>query len=97
MWGILLVGLLVELLVKLYEFFIMAWPFLVAGLALTSLWVWVLVPFLDYRAREARDRLRHERARQQISEIEQAAVRAMFDTAQAGEVIESTAVEIEPR
>ena len=95
MWGLLLIGLLIGLLIELYELLVSVWPYLVAGVAIVALWCWVVVPLLEYRARGARDRLRHERARREISAIERAAIRAMFDTAQAGEVIEGTAVEID--
>jgi hypothetical protein len=91
MWGLLIIGFLIEL----YELVASIWPYLVAGVAIVALWCFVAVPLLEYRAREARDRLRHARARQEISAIEHAATRAMFDTAQAGEVIEGTAVEID--
>lgn len=93
MGGLLLIGLLIDL----YELLVSIWPFLVAGVALVALWGWVALPLLEYRAREARDGLRHERARQEISAIERTAVRAMFDAAQAGEAIEGTATDIEAR
>jgi hypothetical protein len=93
MGGLLLIGLLIELV----ELLVSVWPLLAVGLVLIALWCWVILPLLEYRAREARDRLRHVRARQEISAIERAAVRAVFDAAQAGEVIEGTAVEVGPR
>jgi hypothetical protein len=93
MGGLLLIGLVVEL----FELLVSVWPSLVVGLALILLWCWVILPLLEFRTRVTRDRLRHVRARQEISAIERAAVRAMFDTAQAGEVIEGTAHEVEPR
>jgi hypothetical protein len=97
MWGLLLVGLLVEILIKLYDLLIVLWPFLAVGLALVLLWLWVLVPLLEYRAFEARDRLRHERAQREISTIERGAIRAMFDAAQRADVIDGTATEVERR
>jgi ribose 1,5-bisphosphokinase PhnN len=91
-----LIGLLVDLLVAFYEFVLPGLVFLFPPLAVWLLWGWVVAPRLDYRARERRDRLRHELARQQIRDIERAAVRSMFNVAHAGEVIEGTAAEIEP-
>jgi hypothetical protein len=93
MWGLLLVGLLIELVEALAPI----WPFLAGGLGVVLLWFWVIVPLLEYRAREARDRLRHERARQQISVTENAAMRAMFNVAEASDVTEGTATELEVR
>jgi uncharacterized membrane protein len=100
MGGLLIIGVLIELLIKLYELLTHIWPFLVAGLAVVLLWLWVVVPLLEYRAREAREareRLRHERARQQIGAIEHAATRAMLGIAEAGEITGRTSTEVEPR
>jgi hypothetical protein len=93
MWGLLLIGLLIEL----FELLVSIWPYLAAGVALVAVWCLLVAPLLEYRAREARDRLRHVRARQEISAIEHAAIRAMFEMARNADVIEGTATEIEPR
>jgi hypothetical protein len=92
MGGLLLIGLLIELWNLLTEL----WPVLVAMLVLYGLWRWVALPAWDARAREARDRLRHEQARREIDRIALEASRAMYDAAlNQGDVIEGTAVEID--
>lgn len=92
MWGLLLVGLLIEL----WDLVTELWPVLVAMLALYGLWRWVALPAWDARAREMRDRLRHEQARREIDRIALEASRAMYGAASRhDEVIEGTAVEVD--
>ncbi|HEX3510040.1 MAG TPA: hypothetical protein VHT27_02965 [Solirubrobacteraceae bacterium] len=69
MGGLLIIGLLIVLIVKL-------WPFLLAGAGMTALWLCVVSPARDRAAFEQRDRLRHELARREID-------RVAFETSQA--------------
>jgi hypothetical protein len=71
------------------------WYLAVAALGLYALLRLVVGPWREVRAREARDRLRHARARQEIDDITFAAARAMYAAASrsSGEVIEGHAVE----
>lgn len=92
MGGLLLIGLLVELCVLLAKL----WPVLVTWLVLYLVWHSVIAPSREVRAREARDRLRHERARQEIDRIAIETSRAMYEAAVQGDtdVIDGHAVEI---
>jgi hypothetical protein len=67
------------------------WHHIVAGFVVYALLRWVIGPW------EARDRLRHARARQEMDEITFAAARAMYEAATAVDdrTIDGTAVEIE--
>jgi hypothetical protein len=71
------------------------WYLAVAALGLYALLRLVVGPWREARAREARDRLRHARARQEIDDITFAAARAMYAATarSSGEVIDATAVE----
>jgi hypothetical protein len=89
MGGLFIIGLIILLVAK-------AWPFLLAGLVGYLLWCLVFVPAREARERELRDRVRHERARQEIDRIAAETTRAMYAaTAQPGEVIEGYAEEVE--
>jgi hypothetical protein len=87
MGGLLLVGLLVVLLAKL-------WPFLVIGLAVWALWRFGIAPVREACAREHSEQLRHVQARRDIDRIATEARRAMHAAACDGQVIEGTAVEV---
>jgi hypothetical protein len=86
--GILPLLILIVLLVKY-------WHLVLGALLLYLALRWVVAPWHERRAREARDRLRHVRARQEIDAITFAAMRAMHKAAArpSSDVIESTAVE----
>ena len=89
MGGLLLIGLLILLVVKL-------WPFFVAAAVLFLIWRFVIAPANDARAREVRERLRHERARQEIERIASETTRAMYTAAtRSGEIIEGHAEEVQ--
>ena len=97
-----LMGLLISLLHALYEFVLPGLVFLLPPIALLLLWSRVIVPMLEYRAQEARDRLRHERARREIDRIATEAGRAMHEAvirhggfSDPGDTIEGTATELE--
>ncbi|HTA34495.1 MAG TPA: hypothetical protein VK721_13840 [Solirubrobacteraceae bacterium] len=92
-----LIALLVELLLAFWDPLGPGLPFLLVPLALWLLWVLLISPRNDQRALEAHDRLRHERAQREIHAIERAAIHAMFNAAQTGEVIDGTGAEVEPR
>jgi len=93
MWGLLLVGLFIELWDLVREL----WPLLVAVGLLYLLWRWVVLA-RDRRAREIRERLRHEQARREIDRIALETRRAMYEAALGADgVIEGTAVDIEVR
>jgi hypothetical protein len=66
------------------------WYFVIAALVLYLAWRWGIGPWREARAMEARDRLRHARARREIDEITFATARAMYDAAARanGDVIE---------
>jgi HAMP domain-containing protein len=68
------------------------WYVLVGGAVLYALWSMVIEPL---REREAADRLRHERARQEIRAIGAATTLAMYQAARnESGVIEGTAEEL---
>ncbi len=91
MWGLLLIGLFIELWDLAREL----WPLLGAVVLLYLLWWWVVLPARDRRAREMRARLRHEQARREIDRIALETSRAMYEKALGhGDVIEGTAVEV---
>jgi hypothetical protein len=76
-------------------FVIQYWYIVVGGMALYALWGMVIEPWREREAREAAERLRHERARQEIREIGVATTLAMYQAAQSrSEVIEGTAEEL---
>jgi hypothetical protein len=89
MGGLLIIGLLIIVIIKL-------WPFLLGSLAAFLFWRLVVAPIRATQAREALDRLRHERARREIDWIAAETIRAMHTAAVRGGdgVIESTAVEV---
>lgn len=89
MIALLVVLMVVMLLVKF-------WPLVVAALVLVAVW-WGIGAWRDARALQARERLRHARARQEIDEIAFATARAMYEAAATtpGEVIDATAIEVE--
>ena len=93
MWGLLLIGLFIEL----WELVRDLWPLLLAAFGLYLIWRWVVRPAWEVRAREVRDCLRHERARREIDRIALEASRAMYVASSNGDVIEGTAVELEVR
>jgi hypothetical protein len=74
MGGLFLIGFLIVLLAKL-------WPFLLAALALAALWCFVVMSLRKAEEREARDQLRHARARQEIDRIAAATAQAMVEAA----------------
>lgn len=75
------------------------WPFLVAALVLYGVWCWGIGPWREAQARQARERLRHARARREIDEIAFATARTMYEaaTTSSSEVIEGTAREVQRR
>jgi hypothetical protein len=71
------------------------WYLLVGGVVLYALWCMVIEPLREREAREAAERLRHERARQEIQAIGVATTWAMYQAARNGPgVIEGTAEEL---
>lgn len=104
MWALLLVWVLVALLIRLVEFLLSVWPFLVLAAALGFAWFRAIRPALECRAQETRDRLRHEQARREIDGIAFETTRAMHEAAVAhggftdrADVIEGTTTELEVR
>ncbi len=94
MWGLLLIGLFIEL----WELVRGLWPLLVAVVLLCLLWRWVVLPARERRAREIRERLRHEQARREIDRIALETSRAMYEASHSNpRVIEGTAVEVDRR
>lgn len=79
MWGILLVGLLIEA----WELLTEVLPLLLAAAGLYVALRWLLVPLAYARASEVRDRLRHQRARRELDWIALQASRAMYEAALA--------------
>jgi hypothetical protein len=75
------------------------WPIVVAALVLYGVWRWGVAPYREAQARQAREHLRHARARQEIDDIALATARAMCEAAAAtqGGVIEGSAIEVGPR
>jgi hypothetical protein len=88
MGGLLLIGLLALLVIKL-------WPYVLALVVLGVTWRFLVVPIREAQAREQRDRLRHEEARREIDRIAVETTRVMRAAAQRGDVIEATAVDVE--
>ncbi len=92
MGGLLLIGLFIEL----WDLLSPLWPVLLATVAVYVVWRWVLLPKWEAEAREAREQLRHDRARREIDRIAIETSRAMYDAALTrGEVIEGTCEEVE--
>lgn len=86
-----LLGLLGLLLVWLLVNY---WFVCAGGLIAFLLWRWVIVPARRRGASEVADRLRHERARQEIDRIAMASTEAMLDAARReSDVIEGTVEE----
>jgi HAMP domain-containing protein len=82
-------GLFILLLLILLAHY---WYILVGAAVLYALWRMVIEPL---REREAAERLRHERARQEIRAIGVATTLAMYQAARSGsDVIEGTAEEL---
>jgi hypothetical protein len=73
------------------------WHLVVGALVLYLVWRWGIEPWRQARAREAHDRLRHARARREIDRIAFETARAMIaaGTNASGEVIDTTAVEVQ--
>ena len=70
------------------------WYLAVAALGLYALLRLVVGPWQEARAQDARERLRHARARQEIDDITFAAARAMYAAARSSdEVIKGHAIE----
>jgi hypothetical protein len=91
MWGLLLIGLFIEL----WELARELWPLLLAAGVLYLICRWVVLSARDKRAREVRDRLRHEQARREIDRIALEASRAMYEAVlNQGDVTRGTAVEV---
>jgi uncharacterized membrane protein YagU involved in acid resistance len=71
------------------------WYVVVGGVAISAFWHLVVVPLREHEAELARDRLRHEHARQEIDRIALATTQAMCEAARSDtNVIDSTAVEV---
>lgn len=89
---------LVGLLIIVWELLTEIWPLLLSGLAMCLLARWVAIPVALAAATDARDRLRHERARRQIDRIASQTSRTMLDAALArAEVVERRAMKIRDR
>lgn len=94
---VVLVLLIVGLAIDLWHLLSGLWPLLLVVAMLWLLWRLVVLPLVEARAHAARDRLRYERARQEIDRIALETTRAMYAAAtRGGEVIEETATEVEP-
>jgi cbb3-type cytochrome oxidase subunit 3 len=94
MWGLLLVGLLIEFAEVVAVF----WPVLLFLVVFYACWYWACRPVSVRAEREAREALRHEQARREIDRIALETSRAMYEAAiQHADVIEGTTVEIERR
>lgn len=92
---IVLVLLIIGLAIDVWHLLVALWPFLVMAIVLWLLCWAIVLPVRNARLRDARDRLRHERAQREIDRIAFETRRAMYDAAlQHGDVIESTAVEV---
>ena len=92
-----MISLLVVLMVVMLV--VKFWPFLVVALVLYGMWRWGIAPYRRAQAREAHERLRHARARQEIDDITFATARAMYEAAATahGEVIEGSCQEVGQR
>jgi hypothetical protein len=78
-------------------FLVHYWYVFAGGVALYALWRLVVMPRREYEAREAKDRLRHERARYEIDQIALQTTRAMYQAARNDPgIIEGTADELQP-
>ena len=85
-------GLVIILLLILLAHY---WYILVGAAALYAVWSFVIEPLREREAREAAERLRHERARQEIQAIGVATTWAMYQAARNDPgVIEGTAEEL---
>jgi hypothetical protein len=73
------------------------WPFVAAVVVLYGVWRFGVEPYREARARQARERLRHARARQEIDDIAIATARAMYEAAPSthSDVIEGSAIEVQ--
>lgn len=89
-----MIALLVVLMVVML--LVQFWPVVVAALALGAVW-WGIAAWREALEQQARQRLRHARARQEIDEITFATARAMYQAAARadGEVVNGTVVEVE--
>jgi hypothetical protein len=95
---VILVLLIIGLAIDLWHLLVELWPFVVVVAALGLFFRWIVLPARDARLREARDHLRHQRARREIDRITIETRRAMYDSAlHHGDVIEGTAVEVSDR
>jgi hypothetical protein len=94
---VVLVLLIIGLAIDLWHLLSGLWPLLLVVAMLWLLWRLLALPLMEARAHAARDRLRHERARQEIDRIALETSRAMYAAAtHSGDVIEGTATEVEP-
>jgi cobalamin biosynthesis protein CobD/CbiB len=94
MWALLVVGLLAMFIEQLLAF----WPILLFVVLVFAFQSWMGRPVSAAAEREAREALRHEQARREIDRIALETTRAMYAAAIAhADVIEGTAVELEPR
>jgi hypothetical protein len=88
MGGLLLIGLLIILMVKL-------WPFLVAGVVVWGLWRFGIAPVREACVRERGEQLRHAQARRDINRMAAETRRAMHAAAaRDGTAVEDTSVEV---
>jgi hypothetical protein len=95
---VILVLLIVGLAIDLWHLLVDLWPFVAVVAVLGLLFRWIVLPVRDAQLRDARDRLRHERAQREIDRIAIETRRAMYDAAlRHGDVIEGTAVEVKDR
>lgn len=77
MGGLLLIWLFIDFCVLLIKL----WWLVLLIVATRLLWRRVIKPWCVYRVQELHERLRHERARQEIERIESVTARAMFAAA----------------
>jgi hypothetical protein len=87
--ALLLVLMVVNLIVKF-------WHLVVVALVVYAGWHWVIGPWREVCAWEARNRLSHARARREIDAIALATARAMYEAAATADaaIIDGTAVEV---
>jgi hypothetical protein len=94
MWALLVIGLLAMFIEQLVAF----WPILLFVVMVFAFQWWMGRPVSAAAEREAREALRHQQARREIDRIALETSRAMYEAALThSDVIEGTAVELEPR
>ena len=97
MWALLLIMMLVELLIEVGRLVVEVWPFLLAVVLIAGLWRFGVAPWLDERARERRDWMRHTRAREEIDRVALQTRLAMYEAARSGgDVIEGSCTTVVP-